>query len=152
MIQKRPKKCVPGHIIFVSPGRIAPAKKRKRKNSWSNQTHAPACMRESISGVFLLVFELSPHAHWLSWSRGEEQGQMRHGVPRSSQRCKSHEGTAHKKEGGKRSRAYVGCLSTVLLPRGTTRETSSRSGEAPVNKLTFNESERVASGSPVACN
>ena len=91
-----------------------------------------------------------PRAHWLSWSRGEEQGQTRHGVPRSSRRCKSHEGTALGKRGGKRSRAYAGCTSTVS--RGTSRHAYSRSDEAPVNELTFNEGERVASGLPAACN
>ena len=85
-----------------------------------------------------------PRAHWLSWSREEEQGQTRHGVPRSSRRCKSHEGTALGKRGGKRSRAHAGCTSTVS--RGTSRHAPSRSDEAPVNELTFTESERVASG------
>ena len=89
-------------------------------------------------------FSEPPRAHWLSWSRGEEQGQTRHGVPRSSRRCKSHEGTALGKRGGKRSRAYAGCTSTVS--RGTSRHAPSRSDEAPVNELTFTESERVASG------
>ena len=56
----------------------------------------------------------------LSWSRGEVQGQTRHGVPRSSWRCKSHKGTAHVKEGGKRSCAHVGCISTVS--RGTSMQ------------------------------
>jgi len=85
-----------------------------------------------------------PRAHWLSWSRGEEQGQTRHGVPRSSRRCKSHEGTALGKRGGKRSRAYAGDTSTVS--RGTSKHAPTRSDEAPVNELTFTESERVASG------
>ena len=65
-------------------------------------------------------------------------------MPRSSQRCKSHEGTALEKKGGKRSRAYAGCTSAVS--RGTSRHAPTRSDEAPVNELTFTESERVASG------
>ena len=44
----------------------------------------------------------------------------------------------------------AGCVSTVS--RGTSMQASSRSDKAPVNELTFNESERVASGSPVARN
>ena len=36
--------------------------------------------------------------------------------------------------------------------RGTSMQASSRSDEAPVNELTFNESELVASGSPAARN
>jgi hypothetical protein len=98
-----------------------------------------------ISFEFLFIKTCPPpRAHWLSWSREEEQGQTRHGVPRSSRRCKSHEGTALGKRGGKRSRAHAGCTSTVS--RGTSRHAPSRSDEAPVNELTFTESERVASG------
>ena len=41
-------------------------------------------------------------------------------------------------------------MSTVS--RGTSMQASSRSNKAPVNELTFNESERVASGLPAACN
>ena len=41
-------------------------------------------------------------------------------------------------------------MSTVS--RGTSMQASSRSDEAPVNELTFNESERVASGLPAARN
>jgi hypothetical protein len=41
-------------------------------------------------------------------------------------------------------------MSTVS--RGTSMQASSRSNEAPVNELTFNESERVASGLPAARN
>ena len=46
--------------------------------------------------------------------------------------------------------AYAGCMSTVS--RGTSMQASSRSDEAPVNELTFNESERVASGLSAARN
>jgi hypothetical protein len=59
----------------------------------------------NFSFIYLTIILCAMRAHWLSWSRGEEQGQTWPGVPRSSRRCKSHVGPPPKRA-GKGLRAY----------------------------------------------